>query len=406
MSNWEGRLVFHVDADAFFASVEQVTNPALRGKPVVVCGHPFRHGVVTAASYEARSFGVKAGMPNQQAKNLLPQGHFIPVNIPKYLHFSLQLLAVYLRWTPRVEAYSVDEVFMDLTGESKDPTEIARQLKKEVQAVTGLSVSIGVASNKLVAKIASDFQKPDGLTVIRPEEIPEFLGPLDVGRCPGIGSKTLEILKQMGIETFSQLLPVPEAKLKWLFGKNGEKLYQAARGIDHSAVVPLDRLPPLKSKGQERTFEEPLESVDQVKAVIRELSGRIALALREKNLLAKGVRLKLKMESGPTVTAQCQLGLKTTDEQIIANAAFQLYFRRYAGKLLRGIGVCAIGLITVGEDLEQLKLFGAENHLDSLQPVIDRLKQKYGEGIIFPAVNLLNRNHSQPLAGEEPWAGF
>ncbi len=159
----EGRVIFHVDADAFFASVEQLTDPRLKGKPVVVCGLPLEHGVVTAASYEARPYGVEAGIPVALARKLLPDGYFVPVNIPKYLFFSTRLLSIYLQVTPRVEAYSVDEVFLDLTGEA-DPWCRAVDLKRQIARETGLTVSVGIGPNKLVPKIASDLDKPDGLT--------------------------------------------------------------------------------------------------------------------------------------------------------------------------------------------------------------------------------------------------
>lgn len=299
----EGRIIFHVDADAFFASVEQLTNPYLKGKPVVVCGLPLEHGVVTAASYEARPYGVKAGMPVAQARKLLPGGCFVPVNIPKYLFFSTRLLSIYLQVTPRVEAYSVDEVFMDLTGVA-DPYRQAVELKQQVTRETGLTISVGIGSNKLIAKIASDLNKPDGLTMVLPEQAAGVLGPLPVGRCPGIGPKTVENLQALGIVTFADLAKVPLAKLRWWFGKNGEKLYWAAQGIDETPVVTLDQLPPLQSKGHETTFDRPLRSVEAIQAVIWKISGRLGFELRSQQLLAGGIRLKLKPVAGKAVTGK------------------------------------------------------------------------------------------------------
>lgn len=384
----EGRVIFHVDADAFFASVEQLTDPRLKGKPVVVCGLPLEHGVVTAASYEARPYGVEAGIPVALARKLLPDGYFVPVNIPKYLFFSTRLLSIYLQVTPRVEAYSVDEVFLDLTGEA-DPWCRAVDLKRQIARETGLTVSVGIGPNKLVPKIASDLDKPDGLTMVLPEQLPQVLGPLPVERCPGIGPKTAAYLKALGIVTFADLAEVPLAQLRRWFGKNGEKLYWAARGVDETPVVTLDQSPPLKSKGHEITFDRPLGSADEVQAVIWELSGRLCFELRSQQRLAGGIRLKLKPVIGKAVTRQTRLTAATADDAVIARAAFQLYQRENLTNL-RGLGICGIYLVSSAAVLEQLPLFEEVSQRGHrLQTVMDQLKRKYGEGILVPALNLL-----------------
>ncbi|HOP74933.1 MAG TPA: DNA polymerase IV [Bacillota bacterium] len=383
------RVILHVDADAFFASVEQITNPLLKGKPVVVCGLPLEHGVVTAASYEARPYGVKAGMPVAQARKLLPDGYFVPVNIPKYLFFSTRLLSIYLQMTPRVEAYSVDEVFLDLSGVA-DPWKQAVELKRQIAQETGLTVSIGIGPNKLIAKIASDLDKPDGLTMVLPEEVLRVLGPLPVERCPGIGPKTAANLKALGIVTFSDLAQVPLAKLRWWFGKNGEKLYWAARGVDETPMVLLDQLPPLKSKGHEITFDQPMRSVEAAQAVIWEISGRLGFEFRSQQRLAGGIRLKVKPVGGKAVTRQTRLLAATADERVIAKTAFQL-FRQGNFTELRGLGIYGIYLVSSVKDQNQLHLFPEDiPGEERLQTAIDHLKQKYGEGIVVPALNLLS----------------
>ena len=388
------RLIFHIDADAFFAAVEQASNPRLRNRPVVVCGLPLEPGVVTAASYEARKFGVKAGIPFFQARALLPHGVFLPVNIPKYLSYSLRLLAIYLQYTPLVEAYSVDEVFLDLTGAPEPPEVLGEKIRRQIFRETGLTVTAGAGPNKLVAKIATETAKPNGLCVIRACELPGRLAPLPVSVCPGIGPKTTEVLEAAGITTLGQLAAVPLAKLRAVFGLWGEKLYHAARGINDEPVLPLDRRPPEKSIGHETTFPTPLISARRLEGVIWVLSSKAAFRLREKKLLATGVRVKIRARVNEkkieTRTLQRQLPFAATSEAQLAPAARELFFTRWTGLPVKGLGVTATGLIPEEAARRQLSLF-PEIHpgADNLEPVLDRLRRKYGEDILIRAANLL-----------------
>jgi DNA polymerase-4 len=388
------RLIFHIDADAFFAAVEQASNPHLRNRPVVVCGIPLEHGVVTAASYEARKFGVKAGIPFFQARALLPHGVFLPVNIPKYLSYSLRLLAIYLQYTPLVEAYSVDEVFLDLTGAPEPPEVLGEKIRRQIFRETGLTVTAGAGPNKLVAKIATETVKPNGLCVIRAGELPGRLAPLPVSVCPGIGPKTAEVLQAAGITTLGQLAAVPLVKLRAVFGLWGEKLHYAALGINDEPVLPLDRRPPEKSIGHETTFPTPLTSARRLEGVIWVLSSKAAFRLREKKLLATGVRVKIRSKINEkkieTKTFQRQLPVTATSETQLAPAARELFFTHWTGLPVKGLGVTATGLIPEETARRQLSLFpeiypGA----DQLEPVLDRLRRKYGEDILVRAANLL-----------------
>ncbi len=391
MNKWVGRLIFHIDADAFFASVEQACNPFLRGQSVVVCGQPIQQGVVTAASYEAKKHGVKAGMPVFEARTLLPSGIFIPVDIPKYIDFSTKLLAIYLKYTRKVEPFSIDEVFLDLTNQSDQPESLAREIKAKVKSELGVTISIGIAPNKLVAKIASDYKKPDGLCQVRPEEVGSFLANQPVKICPGIGPKTVEVFKSFNINTFADLSAVPEAKLRMMFGVNGSKIYLAARGIDHSPVIPLDELPLEKSMGHETTFPEWISSRDQLEGIIWELTSKVAFRLRERKLLSQGVRLKIKTESYGVAkkTFDKRLPNPTANEIEIAKNAVDLFFRHWNKQALKGIGVTAFALIPSVTAGEQLALFPPDLNKGKLGTAIDDLKNKYGEGIITHGTNML-----------------
>ncbi len=390
MNNWLGRLIFHIDADAYFASVEQACNPFLRGKPVVVCGQPIKKGIVTAASYEAKKLGIKTGMPYFEAKQLLPQGIYVPGDIPKYIDFSIKLLKIYLDYTPIVEPYSIDEVFLDLTGQS-NPKAIATEIKQRVHTETGVTVSIGAASNKLVAKIASDYQKPNGLCIIKAGEEEAFLAPQPAKNCPGIGRKTTEALaKMLNVHTFADLVNVPEEKLRLLFGINGSKLYLAARGIDDSPVIALDKLPQEKSMGHETTFPDWISSKEQLKSIIWELVAKVSFRLREKKLLAQGVRIRIKTESygKPPKSHDRKLPRATANEKELASIAIEMFLKYWNYHAIKGVGVTVYNLVSLETTGEQLSLFDPDSMLDTnLVAAMDALKQKYGAGIIMHGTN-------------------
>jgi len=286
------RKIVHIDMDAFYASVEQRDDPQLRGKPVVVawCGN---RSVVCAASYEARKFGVRSAMPSVRAERLCPNAVFLPPDFPRYRAVSRQVREIFRWHTDLIEPLSLDEAYLDVT-ENKNglptATQIARTIRKQIRAELELTASAGVAPNKFLAKIASDWKKPDGLFVIQPEEVDSFLPPLPVGRLPGVGKVTEEKLKGLDIHTIADLRRLELPALERRFGRYGVRLYELARGIDESLVVP-DR--PTQSISAEDTFERDVP-LAETEPMIRRLAELTWAASRKESRVARTVVLKLK----------------------------------------------------------------------------------------------------------------
>jgi DNA polymerase-4 len=292
MVRMTGRKIVHIDMDAFYASVEQRDNPELRDKPVVVAWRGHR-SVVCAASYEARKFGVRSAMPAVRAERLCPNAVFLPPDFPRYRAVSRHAREIFKRHTDLIEPLSLDEAYLDVT-ENKTAlataTQVARTIRKEIRTELQLTASAGVAPNKFLAKIASDWKKPDGLFVIQPEEVDSFLLPLPVGRVPGVGKVTEEKLKSLGIQTIGELRRFELAVLEKRFGRYGGRLYELARGIDNSRVVP-DR--PTQSVSAEDTFEHDVQ-LSELEPMIRKLAEHTWAASRKESRIARTVVLKLK----------------------------------------------------------------------------------------------------------------
>src|SRR5438105_590210 len=286
------RKSMHVDMDAFYASVEQRDNPELRGKPVVVAWRGNR-SVVCAASYEARKFGVRSAMPAVRAEHLCPGAVFLPPDFPRYRAVSRQVREVFKRHTDLIEPLSLDEAYLDVS-ENKiglpTATQVARTIREQIRTELHLTASAGVAPNKFLAKIASDWRKPDGLFVIQPEEVDSFLLPLSVGRLPGVGKVTEEKLKNLEIQTVADLQKLDLATLERRFGRHGVRLYELARGIDESEVIP-DR--PTRSVSAEDTFEHDVP-LAETEPMIRKLAEKTWEASRKETRIARTVVLKLK----------------------------------------------------------------------------------------------------------------
>src|SRR3984885_10696561 len=287
-----GRKIVHVDMDAFYASVEQRDDPQLRGKPVIVAWRGSR-SVVCAASYEARQFGVRSAMPAVRAERLCPNATFLPPDFPRYRAVSRQVREILLRHTDLTEPLSLDEAYLDVsenkTGLST-ATQVARTIRQQIRVELNLTASAGVAPNKFLAKIASDWRKPDGLFVITPEEVDSFLMPLPVGRLPGVGNVMGEELKDLHVQTVGDLRTIELAMLEGRFGRYGVRLYELARGIDKSEVVP-DR--PTQSISAEDTFERDVP-LSEMEPMIRRLSEHTWAASRKESRIARTVVLKLK----------------------------------------------------------------------------------------------------------------
>jgi DNA polymerase-4 len=287
-----GRKIIHVDMDAFYASVEQRDDPQLRGKPVIVAWRGNR-SVVCAASYEARQFGVRSAMPAVRAERLCPNGVFLPPDFTRYRAVSRQTREVFLRHTDLIEPLSLDEAYLDVTENKMGlptATQVARTIREQIREELHLTASAGVAPNKFLAKIASDWRKPDGLFVIQPEEVDTFLMPLPVGRLPGVGKVMEEKLKGFDVETVGDLRKLELATLEGRFGRYGVRLYELARGIDENEVIP-DR--PTKSISAEDTFERDV-LLTEMEPMIRKLAEHTWAASRKESRIARTVVLKLK----------------------------------------------------------------------------------------------------------------
>jgi DNA polymerase-4 len=288
--------------DAFYASVEQRDDPALKGKPVIV-GWPGERSVVCAASYEARKFGVHSAMPASRAKRLCPSGVWLPPDFERYKAVSQQIRTIFERHTPLVEPLSLDEAYLDVTQELTGiptATETAETIRREIRAETNLTASAGVAPNKFLAKIASDWRKPDGLFVIRPHQVERFLVALPVRKIPGVGKATEAVLQEMQIATVGDLVQFDEAALIARFGKWGTRLWQLARGIDESPVVPSRKR---KSWSSENTFAHDVTR-EEAAAWIREQSAKLWESLEKRSMRGRTVTVKLRTPDFQTATRQ------------------------------------------------------------------------------------------------------
>src|SRR5512139_948855 len=318
------RTILHLDLDAFYASVEQLDDPALRGRPVIV-GGPSRRGVVCAASYEARRFGVRSAMPTARARRLCPDGVFLPPRFERYGALSERVFGVYRRYTPLVEPLSLDEAFLDVTASRAlhgGGAEIAAAVKRAVRAECGLAVSAGVADVKLAAKIATDLGKPDGLVVVPPGGTAAFLAPLPVARLWGVGHVTEEALRRVGVATIGDLARTPEAALAAALGASHAKALRAlAVGDDSREVVPDEAA---KSIGAEDTFGDDLRGRAALEPELLAQAARVGRRLRAAGLAGHVVTLKVKYSDFTAITRRTTLERPTDDDHAIADAARRL----------------------------------------------------------------------------------
>ncbi len=346
------RWILHADLDAFYASVEQLDRPELRGKPVVVGGPPEARGVVTTASYEARPFGVHSAMPMSRALRLCPQAIRVSPRFDRYGEVSRLVMAVFRSVTPRVEPLSLDEAFLDVTeqaGEYGGPEALARRIKERVKSETGLTVSVGVGTNKTVAKIASDMRKPDGLVFVPRGQEARFLAPLPVRAIWGIGPKADEALKNAGIQTIAQLAQAERAVIERLFGSRGGMLQAMARGIDSR---PVETHHELKSVGAENTFPQDLPDGPELREELRRLAQDVGERLQRKRTRARTVAVKLRYSNFKTITRQRSLADATDDvAELLAQANALLDAVLQKGDRLRLLGIHATNLI--GEAKEE-----------------------------------------------------
>ena len=370
------RTILHVDLDAFFAAVEQRDRPELRGKPVIVGGDPRGRGVVSAASYEARRFGVHSAMSLREAARRCPDGVFLPVDGRRYQQASRDVMAVLRRFTPQVEPISIDEAFLDVTGSRGlfgDGRSIATAIKAAVREDVGLTASVGVASTKLVAKIASDLQKPDGLVVVEPGEEAAFLAPLPISRLWGVGQKTATSLADYGVRTIGDLAALSPDLLVRRFGKHGGSLASRARGVDDDPVHEGD---PAKSVGHEHTFDSDTSDREVIERTLLAMSDGVAGRLRSAGVRASTIAVKIRDSSFRTITRQRTLPEPTDLTDPIFRAAVELARPEVRGIRVRLLGVSASNL----GDREQLGLFPSDDpRRRAAIEAADTIRRRYGE---------------------------
>ena len=372
------RWIMHIDMDAFFASVEQLDNPELKGKALIVGGQSCR-GVVSTCSYEARKFGVHSAMPMVEARRLCPHAEFLPGRMWRYEEVSREIMRIFHEEAPLVEQLSSDEAFLDVSGMERlsgDVRNVGWRIKERIKNEIGLTCSVGLAPNKFLAKMASDLQKPDGFTVITHEKARSFIAPLPVTKIFGIGGAAKQMLAQFGIATIGQIANADRSILQKVFGKNADKVQQLAMGLDDRPVVP-ETAP--KSIGRETTFEKDLYTFEDCKAAILELSGQTGFRLRNKGYSGRTVTLKAKFKDFKIITRSISSeGDISCDEEIFNLAVKLLKEVAYEnGVRLLGVTVSNLqdgscGSLCFEEDTKLLQRNAA----------VDNLKKRFGESII------------------------
>ncbi len=380
MTTWK-RIIVHVDMDAFFAAVEQLMNPSLRGKPVIVGADPKGgkgRGVVSTASYEARKYGVHSAMPISRAYALCPHGIYLRPNGKAYARYSRQVVEILQQFSPQLEQISIDEAFLDVTHSVHlwpSVTALGQAIKERIVQETGLTASVGIAPSKSVAKIASDFQKPDGLTVVPPEKVLEFLGALPIRKLWGVGEKTLQHLQALGVNTVAQLREIPLEVLTAQFGKGGAHLYAMARGLDDR---PVGEEETVKSVSNEHTFDTDVTDAELLVDTLMVLAEKVAHRLRQQNIRGKTIHLKLRYFNFRTLTRSRTLPIYTALTEEIFTVARELLESNWDYQTpvrLLGVGVSHL----VSEQQVQLSIWDVENEKKlKAEKVLDELQQKFG----------------------------
>jgi DNA polymerase-4 len=386
--------ILHVDLDAFFAAVEQRDRPELRGKPVIVGGGgPHDRGVVSAASYEARRYGVRSAMPLRTAGRLCPQGVFLAVDGAKYARVSRQVMAILRRFTPRVEQISIDEAFLDVAGSEAlfgPPETIARTIKVSIRDELHLTASVGVASNKLVAKIASELRKPDGLVIVAPGTEATFLAPLPIERLWGVGPRTRDVLSEYRVHTIGDLAALPPDLLERRFGTRGPELVARARGVDPSPVSDEHEA---KSVSHEHTFDVDSDDWEVLERTLLALAEGVAGRLRAGGLGASTVGIKVRASDFTTLTRQKTLPQPTDDGEVIWRTAVALARPQVRGIRVRLLGVAASHLVAA----DQLRLFEGETvRRRRVVEAADTIRQRFGPRAITRA-RLLRSSVAEPF---------
>lgn len=377
-------MILHVDMDAFYASVEERDDPSLVGKPVVVGGTAEGRGVVAAANYEARKYGVHSAMASVTARRLCPHAVVIRPRMDKYAAESRRIREIFEQFTPLVEPLSLDEAFLDVTGSESifgPSAEIGRQIKRRIRAEVGLVASVGVAPNKFLAKIASDVDKPDGFVVVEPDGVQGFLDPLPVGRLWGVGKVTGRTFERLGIRTIAQLRMLPTETLTTLFGSSGDHYHKLAHGIDDRRVVP-DR--EAKSISNETTFAADIDDIELLRAWLAELVDQTARRLRRHELKGRTVDIKVRFADFKTITRAVTLPRPTNITQELLDAGLTLLTERLPANHLpiRLLGFGVTGFDHSGSVQRELFDEPERDKLKSLDQVADKITAKFGKSAL------------------------
>jgi DNA polymerase-4 len=376
------RTIIHIDLDSFFVSVEQVLNPEPKGKPVVVGGKPDRRGVVATASYEARAFGLHSAMPLITASRLCPEAIFIEGNFTKYREFSRKFMVILNDFSPFIEPAGIDEAYLNVTGFESLHGSIrimAATIKKRIQSELGLSASIGIASCKVVAKVASDLSKPNGLIEVVIGEERDFLSPLPIDKLPGVGKQTVKSMRNLGIHTIGALSRTPSNTLKSHFGTAGETMCRFANGIDDANVLPPGEV---KSISRETTFGEDTHDCMFLKATLWKQSEKVGADLRKKGKQARCVTLKVRYADFSTITRNHTLRKNVGTDQVIYETGVKLLEQALKMKI-QAVRLIGIGVSHMVEPSRQATMFTpSDQKLEELNKTIDHLRDRYGFGSI------------------------
>lgn len=398
------RRIFHVDMNSFFASCESARNPELKNKNIAVAGDPKeRHGIILAASYSAKAFGIKTTMPIWKAQKLCPDLIILPVDFELYHYYSSKVMDIFRDYAPVIEQASIDEAYLDLTGTEKiypDLIELAHTIQDRILKELDLSCSIGISENKLLAKMGSDFKKPLGITTIFENEVKEKIWPLDVGELFLVGKSTTETLKQIGIYTIKDLANFDYDTLANYFGEKGaRRLIDNANGLDDSEVVPNEEID-IKSNGAEKTFKEDVSDEEILKDALFEFSERIAKNLRELDKKAKTIVLKIKFNDFTSITRNVTINKATNLSNTIYETGCDLLFKNWDKENpIRLIGLSATNF-KEDDEFDQMTLFESDvnedieiknEKLNKLESVSDLLREKFGDNIVVKAKLIKNK---------------
>ena len=372
------RIILHIDMDAFFISVEQRDNPSLRGKPATVCGSLSR-SVVTSATYEARPFGIRAGMSTQEAKRRCPELILVKGDHSKYTKTAARIFSILKDYTPLVEVASIDEAYLDITQSQllfQSPIQMAESIKEKIQKNEQLTCSIGIAPNKLLAKLGSGLKKPDGLVVIEKERVEEILKDLPASKLFGIGPKLEEELKSMGILTCGQLGRYPVSVLSKRFGAIGERLHEMGLGLDDTPVVPFDREEDAKSISHSVTLEEDTSDSPLLKKVLLQLSERASRRMRKEGFYGRRITLTVRYSDFYTFSKQKTLSQWVNSGNEIFGHAAEIFESISHPKPIRLLGV---GVSLLKKEWCQMDLFEKREKKDKILQAMDRVNQRFGE---------------------------